>query len=87
MGIMDGASIASVESITTKVKLLNSWVIINWLLLLWGLIWSFISLRKMSQKSSKRTKILNIVEENYQKAETQRANQVTHLFDDLDKEN
>ncbi len=41
----------------------------------------------MSQKSSKITKILNIVEETYQKAETQRANQVTHLFDDLDKEN
>ena len=87
MWIMDWASIASVESITTKVKLLNSWVIINGLLLLWGLVWSFISLRKMSQKSNKRTKILNVVEENYQKSETQRANQVTHLFDDLDKEN
>jgi hypothetical protein len=41
----------------------------------------------MSQKSNKRTKILNIVEENHQKVEAQRSNQVTHLFDDLNDEN
>ena len=41
----------------------------------------------MSQKSNKRTRIVNIVEENHQKSESQRANQVTHLFDDLNDEN
>jgi hypothetical protein len=41
----------------------------------------------MSEKSNKRTKIVNIVEENHQKSEPQKSNQVTHLFDDLDREN
>jgi hypothetical protein len=41
----------------------------------------------MSQKSNKRTKIVNIVEENHQKSEPQRSSQVTHLFDDLNDEN
>ena len=41
----------------------------------------------MSQKSNKRTKIVNVVEENHQKPEPQRSSQVTHLFDDLDNEN
>ena len=40
----------------------------------------------MSQKSNKRTKIVNIVEENHQKYESHRSNQVTHLFDDLHNE-
>ena len=50
-------------------------------------MWSFISLRKVSQKSNKRTRIVNIVEENHQKPESQKVGQVTHLFDDLNNEN
>ena len=45
------------------------------------------SLRKMSQKSNKRTRIVNMVEENHPRPEPQKSNQVTHLFDDLDREN
>jgi hypothetical protein len=41
----------------------------------------------MSQKSNKRTKIVNIVEENHQKPESQKISQNTHLFDNLDNEN
>lgn len=86
MWIMDWAGIASAESITTKVRLLNVWIVINWLLLLGWLVWSFISLLKLSKKTSKRTKIMNVVEENHPKQETHKPNQVTHLFDDLGDE-
>jgi hypothetical protein len=41
----------------------------------------------MSQKTNKRTKIMNIVEETHQKVEAHKQNQVTHLFDDLNNEN
>ena len=87
MWVMDWASIVNAEAITTRVKLSNVWIIVNWLLLLWWLVWSFISLRKMWQKTNKRTRIVNIVEENHQKSDKQRSNQVTHLFDDLNDEN
>jgi hypothetical protein len=50
------------------------------------LVWSFLSLRKISNKSNKKTRIVNIVEENHPKSEPQRARQVTHLFDDLHNE-
>ena len=87
MWVMDWANIAMISGVTQKVTLLNRQVAIDGLLLLWWLVWSFISLRKMSQKSDKRTKIVNIVEENHQRSEHQKSNQVTHLFDDLDDEN
>ena len=84
---LDWANIAAVSGVTQKIWIINGQVAIDWLLLLWWLIWSFISLWKMWQKSNKRTRIVNIVEENHQKSESQRANQVTHLFDDLNDEN
>ena len=87
MWVMDGANIAMANGITQKIVLSNWQVAIDGLLLLWWLVWSFISLRNMSQKSNKRTKIVNIVEENRQKSEHQRSGQVTHLFDDLNDEN
>ena len=87
MGVMDWANIAMASGVTQKVGLLNGQIAIDGLLLLWWLIWSFVSLRKVSNKSNKRTKIMNIVEENHQKPETQKPAQVTHLFDDLDDEN
>ena len=87
MWVMDGANIAMANGITQKIVLSNRQVAIDGLLLLWWLVWSFISLRNISQKSNKRTKIVNIVEENRQKSEHQRSGQVTHLFDDLNDEN
>jgi len=87
MWVMDWASIAEINEITSRIKLSGLWLTVNGLLLFWWLIWSFISLRKMSQKTNKRTKIVNVVEENHQKSESQRSNQVTHLFDDLNNEN
>ena len=87
MGVLDWANIAMVSGVTQKIWILNGQVAIDGLLLLWWLVWSFISLRKMSQKSNKRTKIVNIVEENHQKPEPQKVSQNTHLFDNLDNEN
>lgn len=88
MWVMDGANIAISSWVTQKIWLLNGQVAIDGLLLLWWLIWSFITLWKTSQKASKRTKILNIVEENHGKRwSTNKSGQVTHLFDDLDNEN
>jgi len=87
MWVLDWSNIAMASGVTQKISIINGQVAIDGLLLLWWLIWSFISLRKMSQKSNKRTKIVNIVEENHQKSEPQRSSQVTHLFDDLNDEN
>ena len=86
MWVMDWVNVAIVSWVTKKIWLLNGQVLIDWLLLLWWLVWSFISLRKMSQKTAKKTKIVNIVEENRQQ-EPNKWNQVTHLFDDLNDEN
>ena len=87
MWVLDGANIAMASGVTQKIWIIDGQVAIDGLLLLWWLVWSFISLRKMWQKSNKRTRIVNIVEENHQKSEPQRSNQVTHLFDDLNDEN
>ena len=87
MWVLDWWNIAAASGVTQKISIINGQVAIDWLLLLWWLIWSFISLWKMWQKSNKRTRIVNIVEENHQKSESQRASQVTHLFDDLNDEN
>ena len=86
MWVLDWANIAVMSGVTQKIWIINGWVLIDWLLLLWWLVWSFMSLRKMWQKSNKRTKIVNIVEENHPRSEAQRSNQVTHLFDDLNNE-
>ena len=87
MWVLDWANISMASGVTQKISIINGQVAIDGLLLLWWLVWSFISLRKMWQKSNKRTRIVNIVEETHQKAEPQRSNQVTHLFDDLNDEN
>ena len=86
MWVLDWANIAAASGVTQKIWIINGRVLIDGLLLLWWLVWSFISLRKMWQKSNKRTKIVNIVEENHPRSESQRSNQVTHLFDDLSNE-
>ena len=86
MWVMDWVNVAVTSGVTQKIGLLNGQVLIDGLLLLWWLVRAFVSLRKMSQKSSKKTKIVNIVEENHQQ-ETHKWNQVTHLFDDLNNEN
>ena len=87
MWVLDWANIAVMSGVTQKIWIISFRVIIDGLLLLWWLVWAFMSLRKMWQKSNKRTKIVNIVEENHQRVESQKSNQVTHLFDDLNREN
>jgi len=87
MWVLDWSNIAAASGVTQKIWIINWQVLIDGLLLLWWLVRSFISLRKLWQKSNKRTKIVNIVEENHQKPEPQRSSQVTHLFDDLNDEN
>ena len=87
MWVMDGANIAISSWVTQKIWLLNGQVAIDGLLLLWWLIWSFITLWKTSKKITKGTKILNVVEENHVKHWSNKSSQVTHLFDDLDDEN
>ena len=86
MWVLDWANIAIISGVTQKIWIINGQVLIDGFLLLWGLVWSFVSLRKMWQKSNKRTKIVNMVEENHQRLEPQRSSQVTHLFDDLNNE-
>ena len=86
MGVLDWANIAMASGVTQKIWLISGQVLLDGLLLLWWLVWSFLSLRNMSQKSNKRTKIVNVVEENHQRSEAQRSSQVTHLFDDLGDE-
>ncbi len=86
MWVLDWANIGAASGVTQKIWIINGRILIDGLLLLWWLVWSFISLRKMWQKSNKRTKIVNIVEENHPRSESQRSNQVTHLFDDLSNE-
>jgi len=87
MWVLDWSNIAMASGITQKVWIINGQVLIDGFLLLWWLIWSFMSLWKISQKSNKRTKIVNIVEENHQRPEIHRSSQNTHLFGDLHNEN
>lgn len=86
MWVMDWAGIALESGVTQKISLLSGRVAIDGLLLLWWLVWSFLSLRKISNKSNRKTRIVNIVEENHPKSEPQKSRQVTHLFDDLHNE-
>ena len=84
--VMDWVNVAMASGVTQKVWFLNGQLVVDCLLLLWGLVWSFVSLVKASQKWSKRTKIVNIVEERHPNSEPNRSSQVTHLFDDLSDE-
>lgn len=84
--VMDWVNVAMASGVTQKVWLLNFQLVIDCLLLLWWLVWSFMSLIKISQKWDKRTKIVNIVDERRQNLDKNRPNQVTHLFDDLGDE-
>jgi hypothetical protein len=89
MWVMDWANIAMASGVTQKISLLNWQIAIDGLLLLWWLVWSFVSLWKISTKSNRKTRIMNIVEENHRSVEpsSNRWGQVTHLFDDLNNEN
>lgn len=83
MWVMDWVNVAVVNKITTKIGLLNFGVIVDGILILVWLGWSFVSLWKLSQKTSKKIRIMNVVEEAHPKAEPNNKWQVTHLFDDL----
>lgn len=88
MWVMDWVNVPIAGGVTQNVEFLGRWII-DGLLLLWWLIWSFMTLRKSSSKSNRKTRIMNIVEENHKSVEPShnRSNQVTHLFDDLNHEN
>ncbi len=83
MWVMDWANIAAAKGITQKIWFVNWWLLIDGLLLLGWLVRSFISLWKSSQNSTRKTKIVNIVEERHPNEAHRQSNQVTHLFDDL----
>ena len=88
MGIVDTVGVAHV--ISERITITN-WAIISQILLLAGLIWSFVSLWVSAKKSSKKAKILNIVDEPIPQRHTEVANQkpkkqLNHLFDEMDEE-
>ncbi|MDD2537321.1 MAG: hypothetical protein PHU61_02415 [Candidatus Absconditabacteria bacterium] len=84
MGIVDTVGVAGVVS--ERISLTGR-ALISQLLLLGGLIRSFISLWFSAKKTNRKTKILNIVEEAPQRSESQKGKkQVNRLFDDLDSE-
>jgi hypothetical protein len=83
MGIVDTIGVASV--ISERIGLSN-WAYLSEILLLIGLVWSFISLWLSAKKTSKKTKILNIVDERPKNEEVKQRKVLTHLFDDLDDE-
>ena len=87
MWVMDWANVAVSSGVTQKIWLINGQVFIDGLLLLWWLVWSFVTLRRTSKKTNKKTKILNIVEENHHNELSGKSNKITHLFDDLNDEN
>jgi hypothetical protein len=47
----------------------------------------FCNSSKNFKKTNKKTKILNIVEENHHNELSGKSNKITHLFDDLNDEN
>ena len=87
MWVMDWANVAVSSGVTQKIWLINGQVFIDGLLLLWWLVWSFVTLRRTSKKTNKKTKILNIVEENHHNELSGKSNKITHLYDDLNDEN
>ncbi|MDR2415337.1 MAG: hypothetical protein LBD75_01670 [Candidatus Peribacteria bacterium] len=82
MGIVDTVGVTSVVS--ERIGLSN-WAYFSEILLLIGLVWSFISLWISAKKTSKKTKILNIVEERPRNEEMKQKKVLTHLFDNLDE--
>jgi hypothetical protein len=87
MGIVDTVGVATV--ISERISLTN-WAGISQLLLIVGLVWSIFSLWASAKKTSKKTKILNIVEEptaHHRQVEisNQPKKPMNHLFDDLDE--
>ena len=90
MGIVDTVGVAS--NVSNRINLTN-WAVMSQVLLLVGLIWSFVSLWHSAKKTSRKTKILNMVEESV--SSTTKRNEVSvsvppkkklnHLFDELEE--
>jgi hypothetical protein len=68
---------------------LTNWAVFSQILLLIGLVWSFISLWQSAKKTSKKNKILNIVDEHPSRNSVDISNKpkrnLNHLFDELDE--
>lgn len=88
MGIVDTVGVAG--TISNRVSLTH-WASLSELLLVIGLVWSFVSLWLSAKRSSKKAKILNIVEESpvshHKSVEisNQPKRPVQHLFDELEE--
>jgi hypothetical protein len=83
MGISDTVGVA--VSLSERITLTN-WAICSQVLLLGGLIWSFISLWISAKKNSRKTKILNIAGDTPHKSEEVKPKRMlNHLFDDLEE--
>ena len=86
MGIIDTVGVAG--AISERISL-TQWASFSEILLVIGLVWSFVSLWISAQKTSKRAKILNIVEDSAPRKQVEIANHpkkpMQHLFDELEE--
>jgi hypothetical protein len=89
MGIVD--TIDVVGNISNRISLTQR-AIFSQILLVVGLIWSFVSLRTSAKKTSKKAKILNIIEDPSSSSRDQieisnrPKRSMHHLFDELKEE-
>lgn len=86
MGIVDTIDMAS--TISNRISM-TPWASVSEILLVVGLVWSFISLWLSAKKTSKKAKILNIMEEPTSHKQVEIVNQpkkpMHHLFDELEE--
>jgi len=89
MGIVDTIGVAG--NVSNRINL-TGWAVISQVLLLVGLMWSFISLWISAKKTSRKTKILNMVEEaapspsrGTEISANKPQKKLNHLFDELEE--
>ena len=86
MGILDTMGIA--QNFAGKI-ILTHWTTVSEILLVGGLVRSFINILKLSKQTTKHTKIFNLgsdINEKIEKPDEEKNNKQVHLFDNLDKE-
>lgn len=86
MGILDTMGIAQNFAGTIS---LTHWTTVSEILLVGGLVRSFINILKLSKQTTKHTKIFNLgsdINEKIEKPDEEKNNKQVHLFDNLDKE-
>lgn len=86
MWIVDTVQIAQILSPRIWV---TGWAVLAQLMLLWGLIWSFITLWMNAKKNEKKAKILHMPNEDFEKKQPEIVNRprnVRHLFDEIEED-